>query len=491
MLTALDAPRRERLRAACLLQEEFMSLAPGFAPWVEMGHLGYAALEVGLGNWAQPAVRQRLVQRRLQSLVKHARENSPFYAQLYRDLPAGVPALSDLPTVNKPALMADVIATLTDRSITREVLDAFVADTSSIGHLLNGQYAVWRTSGTSGQPGMFLHDIGALAVYEALETLRFRRLSFAEYGVRLLAGERFALVSVTGGHFASVSTVEHLRHTFPWLAPNVAPFSLFTPLPELVEQLNAYKPKLLATYPTSADMLAGEQEAGRLKLRLSELWTGGESLAPCVKDRLEHAFGCRVRNEYGASECLSIAWECPHGVLHAHADFVLLEPVDANFQPVPPGTPSHSVLLTNLANRVQPIIRYDLGDSITLLPPCRCGSSMPAIRVEGRRDDTLCFAGAHRKAVELLPLVLTTVMEDEAGVFDFQLRQTDERTLRVVLGEQATEARPHVRKVLRAFLARCALAHVAVEFDSAPPLRNSTSGKLRRVVRVQTGARPA
>jgi phenylacetate-coenzyme A ligase PaaK-like adenylate-forming protein len=360
-----------------------------------------------------------------------------------------------------------------------------------VGHLLHGRYAVWTSSGTSGHPGIFLHDIGALAVYEALETLRFRGLSFAEYGARLMAGERFALVMVTGGHFASISSIEHLRRTFPWLAANVAPFSLFTPLPQLVEQLNAFQPTLLASYPTGADVLAGEQEAGRLKLRLAELWTGGESLAPCVKDRLEKAFGCRVRNEYGASECLSIAWECPHGVLHAHADFVLLEPVDANFQPVPPGTPSHSVLLTNLANRVQPIIRYDLGDSITLLPPCRCGSSMPAIRVEGRRDDTLCFAGAHRKAVELLPLVLTTVMEDEAGVFDFQLRQTDERTLRVVLGEQATEARPHVRKVLRAFLARCALAHVAVEFDSAPPLRNSTSGKLRRVVRVQTGARPA
>jgi phenylacetate-coenzyme A ligase PaaK-like adenylate-forming protein len=491
MLTALDAPRRERLRAACLLQEEFMSLAPGFAPWVEMGHLGYAALEVGLGNWAQPAVRQRLVQRRLQSLVKHARENSPFYAQLYRDLPAGVPALSDLPTVNKPALMADVIATLTDRSITREVLDAFVADTSSIGHLLNGQYAVWRTSGTSGQPGMFLHDIGALAVYEALETLRFRRLSFAEYGVRLLAGERFALVSVTGGHFASVSTVEHLRHTFPWLAPNVAPFSLFTPLPELVEQLNAYKPKLLATYPTSADMLAGEQEAGRLKLRLSELWTGGESLAPCVKDRLEHAFGCRVRNEYGASECLSIAWECEHGVLHAHADWVLLEPVDEDRQPVAPGTPSHSVLLTNLANRIQPVIRYDLGDSITLLAPCRCGSNLPAIRVEGRQDDMLRFTDAHGSTVDLLPLVLTTVMEEEAGVYDFQLRQTGERTLSVVLGDHSADAAGRVRRALRDFLARARLSQITIEFDPDAPVR-SASGKLRRVVRVDAGGgRPA
>jgi phenylacetate-CoA ligase len=470
-----------------------MSVAAGFAPWVEMGHLGYAALEVGLGSLAQPAARQRLVQRRLQALVRHARQRAPFYAQLYRDLPAdAAPTLGDLPVVNKRALMADVTATLTDRSITREELEEFLADASLVGRLLHGQYAVWRTSGTSGQPGVFLHDIGALAVYEALETLRFRRLSFAEYGARLVAGERFALVSVTGGHFASISTVEHLRGTYPWLAAHVRPFSLFTPLPELVAQLNKYAPKLLATYPTSADVLAGEQEAGRLKLRLSELWTGGESLPPCVKERLELAFGCRVRNEYGASECLSIAWECEHGAMHVHADWVLLEPVDADRQPVPPGTPSHSVLLTNLANRVQPVIRYDLGDSITLLPPCRCGSSLPAIRVEGRQDDMLRFTDPNGATVDLLPLVLTTVMEDEAGVYDFQLRQTDESTLRVVLGQQAAGAERRVRKALSEFLARSSLPQVAIEIDPAAVARDSISGKLRRVVRVDAGsAQPA
>lgn len=56
-----------------------------------------------------------------------------------------------------------------------------------------------------------------------------------------------------------------------------------------------------------------------------------------------------------------------------NADWVLLEPVDERHRPTPPGVPSHTVLLTNLANRVQPLIRYDLGDSVTLLDrPCQC-----------------------------------------------------------------------------------------------------------------------
>ena len=90
---------------------------------------------------------------------------------------------------------------------------------------------------------------------------------------------------------------------------------------------------------------------------------------------------------------MSIAYACTEGWLHVNADWVLLEPVDAEHRPMPPGEPSHTVLLTNLANRVQPIIRYDLGDSVIAKPePCACGSPLPAIRVEGRHDDVVSLS---------------------------------------------------------------------------------------------------
>ena len=462
-----------------------MTLTTGFSALTELGELGRAATEVAIGTWSDPAVRASLAQQRLQALVRHARAHAPLHARLYRDLPADqVPRLADLPVMTKSALMADVTATLTDRSVTQNEVDGFLADTSRIGRLLHGRYAVWHSSGTSGEPAVFLHDLGALAVYQALETLRFRGLtSFADFGARLLAGERFALVMVTGGHFASISTVEHLRSTFPWMAASIAAFSLLTPLPKLVAQLNACAPTVLSTYPSAAEVLAREQEAGRLRLRLTELWTGGEYMAPCTRARLVQAFDCRVRNEYGASECLSIAWGCDHGALHVNDDWVLLEPVDAAGQPVAHGTPSHSVLLTNLANRVQPLIRYDLGDSITLLPPCSCGSSLPAIRVEGRHDETLRYVDNDGAAVDLLPLVLTTVMEEEAGVYGFQLRQTGRDTLTVSLDADSHGGAARVRRTLRAFLARAHLPHVAVRIDLAEPASSARSGKRQRVVR--------
>ena len=71
--------------------------------------------------------------------------------------------------------------------------------------------------------------------------------------------------------------------------------------------------------------------------------------------------------------------------LHVSADWYIFEPVDRNYRLVLRGEPSHTVLMTNLANRVQPLIRYDQGDSVTLRPDaCPCGSPLPAIRVVGR-----------------------------------------------------------------------------------------------------------
>ncbi|MGS0758893.1 phenylacetate--CoA ligase family protein, partial [Roseateles sp. GG27B] len=78
----------------------------------------------------------------------------------------------------------------------------------------------------------------------------------------------------------------------------------------------------------------------------------------------------------------------------------------------------HTTLLTNLANHLQPLIRFDLGDSLTVASqPCRCGSALPVVEVQGRRDDALSVPGLDGHAVTLLPLALSTVLEDGAGLF--------------------------------------------------------------------------
>ncbi len=166
-------------------------------------------------------------------------------------------------------------------------------------------------------------------------------------------------------------------------------------------------------------------------------------------------FPCRVRETYGASECLVIASDCGHGWCHVNSDWVVLEPVGRAYQPILHGCASHTVLLTNLANRFQPIIRYDLGDSVLMRPdPCPYGSPFPAVRVEERRDDIIYMYATDGRMVPLLPLVLGSVVEEMPGVWRFQIIQVDPRTLHVRLETEVGADRVRTWKELHSRLDR-------------------------------------
>jgi phenylacetate-CoA ligase len=457
-----------------------LPLAAGLdaALWAEAGWEVWQGSRLGVAELAECR------RRRLLDLLRHARAASPFYRDLHAGLPTGHGVrLADCPPVDKRTLMREFDRVSTRRDVSLRTVERFVSDPGRLGALMNGSYAVWTSSGTTGQPGLFVHDSRALAIYDALETQRFRGLGLDQM-VSWAAGERYALVAATGGHFAGVSSVARLLRALPWMAPVVRACSLLQPIRSLVGELNAYRPAILATYPTAAEMLAEEQAGGRLHLRLRELWTGGECLAPATRARLQSVFGCRVRNAYGSSEFLAIAWECPHRELHVNSDWVILEPIDAKGRPVAPGERSHSVLLTNLANRVQPLIRYDLGDSVTLSGHrCACGSALPVISVEGRCDDALLMPLAHGGVGAVVPLALETVLEEQAHVHDFQVVQTAPSAVTVRLGSDRAAAAAAVRRALRAYFKAMGFADVALRVGEQAPRRDRLSGKLRRVVR--------
>jgi phenylacetate-coenzyme A ligase PaaK-like adenylate-forming protein len=242
----------------------------------------------------------------------------------------------------------------------------------------------------------------------------------------------------------------------------------------------------LFAYPSALLLLAHERTAGKLKLHPILALTSGEWLDLASRAQIEAAFNCPVRDIYGASEFISMAFDCRQGWLHLNTDWVILEPVDEHYQPVPPGQASRTVLLTNLANRIQPLIRYDLGDSITVNPdPCPCGNPLPAIRVEGRRDDILAFQTPGGETVQVLPLALATVIEETPGVHRFQVIQTAPASLsvRLEVTPGADEALVWVKGAgrLRDYLATQRLPFVRVQRAAEPPRRDVVSGKFRQV----------
>lgn len=465
-------------------------LSPVFDPV----HMLSATLDVMAGSHAPPSWLAARQQERLSRLLQTACAHSGLYRERAGSRLLGPADWKSLAPVTRAELMARFEEWVTDPALKLDELRAFTADPARIAEPWLGKYMVWESSGTSGLPGIFIQDARALAVYDSLEALRHRvpARSASVFGAFALPdllsmGDRYALVTATGGHFASVCSLERLRRVNPWVGSQLRGFSLLQPVASLVQALNEYKPSILATYPSAAAMLAEESEQGRLRIRPRCVMTGGETLSLAARSRIAEVFEAHVRDSYGASEFFPMAWECAHGHLHLNEDWLVLEPVDEHYRPVPRGELSYTVLLTNLANHVQPLIRYDLGDQVNLhTGRCGCGSALPVIEVKGRSDDTMRVPGRVRgQFVSLLPLALCTLLEEECGVFDFQIQQREPSTLVLRLpsaGPEGQAALERCRAALQTFAASQGAKPIQVTGELGCTMPRGRSGKACRVM---------
>jgi phenylacetate-coenzyme A ligase PaaK-like adenylate-forming protein len=485
------------------------------------------AWDIWRAGRASPDAIARRQRDRLDTLVECARSSSPYYRRLYRDVPETVTDLAanlgELPPVGKRELMENFDDWVTDPDITLAGLKKdLLGDASDIGGLYRGQYLVLTTSGSTGEPAVLVHDRTSLKVANLLGPIRERRTltTAAEARALLRRGLRAAALIADGDHFAGVVLTEAARRRSPRVARRVRVFSVLRPLPDLVADLNDFQPTVLYGYPSAMLQLATEQKSGRLNIRPVLAVASGEGLAAHAEAEIEAALGCRVSVRYLASEALALTSRCRQGLLHVNADWNIVEPVDDAFRPVPSGELSHTVLVTNLANRVQPLIRYNLGDRVQLdAGPCACGSPFPTLRVEGRSGDVLSFAAAGAvvddavsstavldgtvldgaapdgavldqqatlddQVVTVLPLALGTVIEETAGVGRFQAIRTGPRSLTVRLefwpDAMPADVQAAVRERLGAFFAAQGADGVDVRFAGEPP-RPDRSGKFRQV----------
>jgi phenylacetate-CoA ligase len=359
----------------------------------------------------------------------------------------------------------------------------------SCGRSVSLLIVVFTTSGSTGVPALLVQDRRAIAVMTGLSYVRALGALTPGLLARMLTRQpRQAAVFASGGHFLSTTMFQRRLRTAPFRRRIARFYSVLDPLPQLVNQLNAFQPAFLGTYASVLAALTAEQEAGRLRISPLVVTSGGELLSPAVQRRAEEAFGCLVNQSYAASEAMPLALPCRYGRLHLNSDWFLVEPIDAEGRAVPPGIRSDSLLVTNLANYVQPVIRYQLGDSgVISAGRCACGSPLATISVEGRTDEILRVPGTDGGEVVLLPMALATVVEETPGVRGYQVLQTaaDAFTIRLDHGPETDRA--EVWQRVRAGLANLLQAHGAVDVQLRlavePPQVNPRSGKLRHVLR--------
>lgn len=329
---------------------------------------------------------------RLRALLRHAAAASPYYREVLGP-DAGEAPLAELPTLPKATLMEEFDRIVTDPRLRRADLEAHLAAPDAAAAPPPG-YRVFSTAGTTGVRGLFAYRDEEFQVWLAT-CLR----GLAAWGVT--AATRLAGIGSPSPLHISRQLYAFLLAGRPGGAP---PLTVTTPLPEMVAALNAYRPQALTAYPSVAAQLAEEQLQGQLRIAPELVATTSEVLTDDMRRRVRDAWGVEPIDFYGTTEAAVVAaGRQGQAGMDVLEDLVVVEVVDEHDRPVPPGTPGHKVLLTNLVNHAQPLIRYELTDSVTLaggpnplgLPYARIAA------VDGRSDDVLSLParGGGRVAV--------------------------------------------------------------------------------------------
>ncbi len=427
--------------------------------------------------------------RRLRALVGAAVERSPFFRAKYRGINLDRFALTDLPPSHKTELMAHFDEAVTDPAIRRAELERFIDDPRNEGTRFLGRYVVSHTSGSQGQPMLILQEPRHLELLFGLQMTRgnTRKANLVEAVRRLIRPERLAVLHLDRDFFPTASAFEHM----PAAAKRyVKVLRLAQTDADLIERLNAFEPNVLTAYAGVLEILALEELAGRLHLRprLRQVVSNSEVLTDRARERIESAFGLHVLNNYAVGECPFLTTGCTtDDGSHVNADWAILEVVDDAYRPVPAGTPGTRVLVTNLANTTQPIIRYEIGDVVTMADaPCGCGSRLPRVaRIEGRDADIFWIRDGS-KYRRVITMVFTHAFEYLRQVREWQAIQTDRNRVQVRLEllPNTTLDETHARRILDRQMALYGYrGRLDVALEVVPRLEpDSKTGKFRRMI---------
>lgn len=419
-------------------------------------------------RWTQSQLSQHR-QRAVGELRGFAYARSPFYRQFHRGL-LDTP-LEELPVLTKSELMEHFDEVVTDRRIRLRDVEAHLATVAADARFLD-RYRVVATSGSTGMRGIFLSDPTEWATVVASYN---RAQEWAGVALSPTRRMRLAVVSTTTPWHQSARVGASVRN------PLVATLRLNAtdPLPEVVARLNAFQPHSLVAYASMNRLLAEEQVAGRLRIEPEAVMSASEVLTDDTRRLIAGAWGHPPFNVYAATEPAGIASECDrHTGLHLYDDLVITEVVDEANRPVPPGEFGAKVLVTVLFSRTQPLIRYEMSDSVRLSSEvCPCGRPFPVLdAIQGRREDSFTLSGRGGGTVTIHPNVFHDVL-DRVPAGEWQVVQEGDRLRLLVAGPAPDFDGAAVTEAIRGGLEAAGAAVAEVAWETVPAIPRTTVGK--------------
>ncbi|MFA7083758.1 MAG: hypothetical protein WC141_04395 [Arcobacteraceae bacterium] len=272
------------------------------------------------------------------------RKNSPFYAELYKDVPQGCEDISLYPVLDQKAFW--------------KANENFGQGVLTSNH---DSGIVFKSGGTSGNP--------KYSYFTAKEWDNFTEVSgrgFRHNGIK--KGDKVANLFYAGELYASFIYITDLMKSAD--VGVSYPIAGQTPIPIIVEMLEKLNINVIAGVPTTMmNIIAYLQAHREIKLNIELILFGGESF---YEDQLE-----AIKEEFKGVKVHSILYAsvdggelgyfdaatCENGEHRAFDETTIMEIVDEETHEVIKEANRGGILLvTNLNRKLMPLIRYPVGD---------------------------------------------------------------------------------------------------------------------------------
>ncbi|RLQ20759.1 phenylacetate--CoA ligase family protein [Seongchinamella sediminis] len=441
----------------------YTRLAAGLVFPLHEGLKGHSTVKVRRAleqsQWWSAEQLRDLQMGRLRDLLEHAAAEVPYYRELLQRLqlnPADFQQLADLqqlPFLTKPLIRANEEALKSSRA---QGLSRF------------------NTGGSSGEPLIFFigkervsHDVAA----------KWRATRW--WGVDIGDPE-----IVIWGSPIELGTQDRLRALRDKLLRTrlLAAFEMSeSKLDSFIDTIRNTRPRMLFGYPSALAHIAerAAQQGQRMdKLGIRVAFVTSERLYDHQRELIETVFGCPVANGYGGRDAGFIAHACLEGNMHITAEDIIVEIVDPEGQVLPPGQ-AGEIVVTHLATRDYPFIRYRTGDvGVLSAAACSCGRGLPVLdSIEGRSTD---FVVA-RDGTVMHGLALIYIVRDIPGVARFKIVQESldhTRFLLVITAEFDPGCISGIEQAARQRLG----TGVRVDVEQVAEIPAEASGKFRYVI---------
>lgn len=331
------------------------------------------------------------------------------------------------------------------------------------------RHYVGHTSGSTGTPFTFRLTIDALRMRFGLRD-----------GFSSLHGCDFREMNLRLGGRLFVSA-DRDRPPF-WVRDRAANQLLFSVyhlgeknMPEFVKALERYKPRFVTGYPSAVHILAQGCRLLGSSYRPTAVLTDSETVLDYQREEVRRAWDCEIHDYYGM-EVGWVAGQCSLGKYHLSPLTSVVELLDEQGDPVPPGKLGELVV-TDLTNPLMPLIRYRTGDMGVWAPDtCSCGWHTPALeRIEGRRDDVVILPDGRRIGR------LDHVLKGARGIVEAQLvQETSVRFVMYVVPGPGYS--PDVERSLAHEMELRLGSGLDISVTVVDKLQKTRSGKLRSVV---------